>query len=44
MPGNAPGSLADDEYVAILAFDLKANGVNLEKPLDGDVAATLNLH
>jgi len=44
MPPKKGGSLADDEYVAILAFDLKANGVTLEKPLDGDVAATINLH
>ncbi|HKE14194.1 MAG TPA: cytochrome c [Kofleriaceae bacterium] len=44
MPPDAPGSLADDEYVAILSFDLKANGVKLERPLDGEQAAQLNLH
>lgn len=44
MPPKKAGSLSDDEYVAILAFDLKANGVTLENPLDGEVAATINLH
>jgi serine/threonine protein kinase len=29
MPGDAPGSLKPDEYLAILAFDLHANGVDL---------------
>src|SRR5438309_518443 len=28
MPPDAPGSLTDEEYWAILAFDLKANGVD----------------
>jgi S-disulfanyl-L-cysteine oxidoreductase SoxD len=44
MPPTAPGSLSDEDYVAILAFDLKANGVALEKPLDGAQAAELQLH
>ena len=44
MPPTKGGSLADDEYVAILAFALKANGVTLEQPLDGEQAASLNLH
>lgn len=44
MPPKKAGSLSDDEYVAILAFDLKANGVALEQPLDGALAATLELH
>jgi mono/diheme cytochrome c family protein len=44
MPPTAPGSLPDEDYVAILAFDLKANGVALEKPLDGAQAAELQLH
>ena len=44
MPPKKAGSLPDDDYVAILAFDLKANGVTLDKPLDGEVAATINLH
>lgn len=29
MPADRPGSLAPEEYLAILAFDLKANGVEL---------------
>ena len=43
MPPKKAGKLSDDEYVAILAFDLKANGVTLENPLDGEVAATIDL-
>ncbi len=34
MPPGKGGSLRDDEYLAILAFDLQANGVALERPLD----------
>jgi hypothetical protein len=44
MPPTKAGSLPDDEYVAILAFALKANGVTLEQALDGEQAATINLH
>lgn len=33
MPGDDPGSLADQEMVDILAFALFANGVVLEEPL-----------
>jgi mono/diheme cytochrome c family protein len=45
MPGDAPGSLADGDIVDILAFDLKANGVDLSPGhLDGDSAATVVLH
>jgi hypothetical protein len=44
MPGDKPGSLAADEYFAILAFDLKANGVALTQPVDGAVAAGIVLH
>ena len=44
MPGNAPGSLSTDEYLAIFAFDLTANGVKLEKPLDGAAAQAIVLH
>jgi S-disulfanyl-L-cysteine oxidoreductase SoxD len=29
MPGDAPGSLTTEQYLAILAFDLKANGIDL---------------
>ena len=42
MPPKAPGSLSADEYLAILAFDLKANGMDLgDKKLDAALAATL---
>jgi mono/diheme cytochrome c family protein len=45
MPGDAPGSLNADEYLAILAFDLKANGVDLgAQPLTAERAATFVLH
>jgi cytochrome c len=44
MPGDKPGSLSGDEYFAILAFDLKANGVALTQPVDGTVAAGVVLH
>jgi cytochrome c len=29
MPGDMPGTLTTEEYLAILAFDLKANGIDL---------------
>jgi cytochrome c len=39
MPLNAPGSLATQDYWDILAFDLKANGIDLgAKPLDENLA------
>jgi len=41
MPGDDPGSLDMATYVDILAFALSANGVELETPLDADVAADL---
>jgi len=44
MPGDAPGSLSTDEYLAIFAFDLTANGVQLDKPLDGPAAQAIVLH
>lgn len=44
MPGDKPGSLKAEEYFAILAFDLKANGVALEQPVDGAGAAAITLH
>jgi len=43
MPGDAPGSLSADDYYAILAFDLHANGIDLDKKLDGAVAASLTI-
>jgi mono/diheme cytochrome c family protein len=44
MPADDPGSLSQDQYLAIFAFDLTANGVNLEAPLDGAAAAAIVLH
>ena len=44
MPAKAPGSLTTDEYLAIFAFDLTANGVKLDKPLDGPAAQAIVLH
>jgi mono/diheme cytochrome c family protein len=44
MPAKAPGSLKAEEYWAILAFDLKANGIDLgAKKLDADLAPTLEV-
>jgi hypothetical protein len=44
MPPDSAGSLSADEYYAILAFDLKANGIDLgEKKLDATLAPTLTV-
>ena len=43
MPPSAPGSLPEADYWAVLAFDLHANGIDLDQPLDGSVAATLTI-
>jgi mono/diheme cytochrome c family protein len=44
MPPKAPGSLSSDDYYAILAFDLQANGIDLgDKKLDETVAAGLEI-
>lgn len=44
MPGDAPGTLETEEYLAIFAFDLSANGVALTAALDSAKAATIVLH
>jgi S-disulfanyl-L-cysteine oxidoreductase SoxD len=45
MPPDAPGSLSDEQYAAILAFDLKANGVDLGgKKVDMSTAPSFVLH
>jgi len=45
MPMNAPGSLTDDQYAAILAYDLHANGVDLAgKKVDKSSASSIVLH
>ena len=45
MPPDSPGSLSEAQYWAILAFDLKANGVDLgAKRLDARTAPTVVIH
>lgn len=45
MPPKKGGSLTDEQYAAIMAFDLKANGVNLGgKKVDATTAASFVLH
>jgi mono/diheme cytochrome c family protein len=44
MPGDAPGSLSTDQYLAIFAFDLTANGIKLDRPLDGPAAQAIVLY
>ena len=44
MPKDAPGSLQEGEYWAILAFDLKANGIDLDETLGPQNAASYVLH
>ena len=43
MPPGRGGSLSDEEYLAILAFDLKANGVTLERELSLELASELTI-
>jgi S-disulfanyl-L-cysteine oxidoreductase SoxD len=44
MPPNAPGSLSTDDYFSVVAFDLKANGIDLaDKKLDAELAKTLEI-
>jgi mono/diheme cytochrome c family protein len=44
MPPNNPGGLPEQDYWSILAFDLKANGIDLgDKPLDANTAAGLTI-
>jgi cytochrome c len=45
MPAKKPGSLKPEEYAAILAFDLKANGVDVTgKHIDAASAEKIVLH
>jgi cytochrome c len=45
MPAKAPGSLTADQYYDILAFDLKANGIDVSrKKIDPMSAAEIKLH
>ena len=43
MPPGKAGSLTEDEYWAILAFDLHANGINLDRKLTPTDARTLTI-
>jgi S-disulfanyl-L-cysteine oxidoreductase SoxD len=43
MPPGKAGSLSTEQYLAVLAFDLKANGINLDQKLDLDLAETLTI-
>ena len=38
MPADAPASLSSEQYLAIFAFDVTANGINLTAALDGPAA------
>lgn len=44
MPGDAPATLTTEQYLAIFAFDLTANGVKLTAPLDRPAAQAIVLH
>ena len=44
MPAKKPGSLKPEEYWDILAFDLKANGVDVKEKLDENSAKKIVLH
>jgi cytochrome c len=44
MPAKKPGSLKAEEYWAILAFDLHANGVDVKEKVDPTSAAKVVLH
>jgi hypothetical protein len=43
MPPDDPGSLSTEEYLAVLAFDLNANGIMLDEKLTLDLAKTLTI-
>ncbi len=44
MPPKRGNSLTAQQYLAILAFDLKANGVELAEPLTVEKAQAIVLH
>lgn len=44
MPPKHVGSLSSAQFLAIFAFDLTANGVKLEQPLDAAAAQKIVLH
>jgi hypothetical protein len=43
MPPKKGGSLSADQYWAILAFDLHANGIDLPSKLTPEVASSLTI-
>ena len=43
MPLGMSGSLSTDEYLSVLAFDLSANGIELDQKLTLDLAGTLEI-
>jgi cytochrome c len=43
MPPKKAGTLTADQYWAIVAFDLHANGIDLPSPVTPEVAATLTI-
>jgi len=44
MPADDPASLTADQYLAIVAFVLSANGTALDAPLDATAAQAIALH
>ena len=44
MPGDDPASLTTEQYLAVFAFDLTANGIKLDHPLDAATAQATVLH
>ena len=38
MPADDPGTLTAEQYNAVVAFALSANGIKLDKPFNGSVA------
>lgn len=44
MPPGKGGSLTEEQYFSILAFDLHANGVDLPNKIDGSNASSVVLH
>jgi hypothetical protein len=44
MPANDPGSLSEEDYFRILAFDLRANGIDLgNQHLDMGLAESIEI-
>jgi cytochrome c len=43
MPPKKAGTLTSDQYWAIVAFDLHANGIDLPAPITPEVASTLTI-